>query len=507
MKSSSNQRIRGIDLARALALLGMMAAHFGAHQGVHGNFLEMLGGVTHGRSAILFATLAGVSIAIMTGRTEQLEPEKVVPARTKLVLRALIILTIGSALQMYGSGIDIILPTYALLFVVAIPFIRASRKTLILWSAAFAVIGSALYFAWQPFMYSTVVPVPFQSVLANSNYAPIPWVAIVLAGMAIGRTDLTKVRNIVTIGGIGAALALVGYTVSYMATPNEAIAEASQYSKDGSTPAIDSAAAADTSGVDDQPPATDSTPTDDYSDPYANEHELNEYFTPATEATENTFMVNGNLASDIDISSLDCTDIGYEFSGAVDRYFSCYDPTQQADADGFYGDYSEDSDENLSFGDTVSRAFEQITQSFETYLIAGEHTGSATEIIASIGVSMLVIAACILVCLKFSAVFYPLIALGSMPLTIYTAHVLTFKHILPDFAGFAWLEWTVSVVIGAAFAMAWKRFFKRGPLESVMAWIIGKFMTTPQPKPARYTSAGPDDAGRADPKSTLPEPE
>ena len=75
----SGARIVGVDIARGLAVLGM----FGAHVGVQRSFdwLEpsTWSDVINGRSSILFAVLAGVSIAIISsgrsaaGRREPLE--------------------------------------------------------------------------------------------------------------------------------------------------------------------------------------------------------------------------------------------------------------------------------------------------------------------------------------------------------------------------------------------------------------------------------------------------
>lgn len=58
-------RIAAFDIARGLAVLGMFIAHVGPErEGLTGWLL----GLADGRSSILFATLAGVSLAILTGR-------------------------------------------------------------------------------------------------------------------------------------------------------------------------------------------------------------------------------------------------------------------------------------------------------------------------------------------------------------------------------------------------------------------------------------------------------
>ncbi|HEY8589621.1 MAG TPA: hypothetical protein VIL55_08725, partial [Naasia sp.] len=51
-------RIGGVDVARGVALLGMFVAHLLPGEG------ETL---ADGRSSVLFATLAGVSLGLMTG--------------------------------------------------------------------------------------------------------------------------------------------------------------------------------------------------------------------------------------------------------------------------------------------------------------------------------------------------------------------------------------------------------------------------------------------------------
>lgn len=457
MKSTSLQRIKGIDLARALALLGMMAAHFGAPSYFDGTFLSALGTLTHGRSAILFATLAGVSIALMTGRTKVPSADEIVNARMKMVIRALFILAVGSALQNYGSAIDIILPTYALLFVVAIPFLRASRKTLILWSAGFATIGSAVYFLYRPFIYNEWLPIPFLGTFASSNYSPIPWVAVLLAGMAVGRTDLSKIRTVLKLGGIGLVLTFVAYTTSVIA-----MAATGVFDDTGK-----SSGYSNSSNV-----GSGSDLTDDYSDAYytdGSEEFLNN-FTPATKETDQTFLVNGQIASAVDLAGLDCSDMAYTYDNTSERWFSCSDPTGVS----YTGNYTDELQE-----EPAPSILSEIKQSFKQYLIADPHTGSVTEIIGSIGIAFIVIALCVLVCTKFSIVFYPLIALGSMPLTIYSAHVLTHPWIPNDWESFAWKAWLGSVVVGALFAIIWKLFFKRGPLESLMTLVSRKFMTAP----------------------------
>ena len=67
---TSGRRLLGVDVARALALIGMMSVHIfpavGRDGSLHPAYL-----VAAGRSAALFATLAGVGLALTTGGTQR----------------------------------------------------------------------------------------------------------------------------------------------------------------------------------------------------------------------------------------------------------------------------------------------------------------------------------------------------------------------------------------------------------------------------------------------------
>ena len=59
--------IRGLDLTRGLAIIGMIWAHVKPYTADEG-LAYLLSEIPSGRSSALFALLAGVSIAILTGR-------------------------------------------------------------------------------------------------------------------------------------------------------------------------------------------------------------------------------------------------------------------------------------------------------------------------------------------------------------------------------------------------------------------------------------------------------
>src|SRR5690554_808019 len=116
-------RIDAVDIARGLAILGM----FAAHAMPRADESELL---VDGRSSILFATLAGVSIGLLSGGSDP-------PARGSrgrivqvVLIRALFVFLLGLLLWTLGSEIAIILDYYAVMFLLVLPLLFASRAVL-----------------------------------------------------------------------------------------------------------------------------------------------------------------------------------------------------------------------------------------------------------------------------------------------------------------------------------------------------------------------------------------
>ena len=65
----------------------------------------------------------------------------------------------------------------------------------------------------------------------------------------------------------------------------------------------------------------------------------------------------------------------------------------------------------------------------------------------------------------------PLVAAGSMTLTLYTAHLLVLTSGLLDQNPVA--LYVVMAVGALTFAIAWRRTEAKGPLEAAVAWCCG----------------------------------
>lgn len=211
-QQSQDKRILGIDLARGFALIGMFTAHFGLSTSVEFTDPSTWGGLVNGRSSILFAILAGVSLAIITGRTSVYTGQKLADARVKILVRALCIFVLGEILTSLNSYIAIILQSYAALFVIALVCLRLRRRWLIAIALVWAIAGPLLAAVWEQLLEPYGLGVPMAELFIWGAYPVLTWIPYILIGLAIGRTDLTLRKNQVLLIVLGSIFAVMGYT-------------------------------------------------------------------------------------------------------------------------------------------------------------------------------------------------------------------------------------------------------------------------------------------------------
>ena len=228
IRRSPSPRIVGVDVARALALVGMIATHLAAPFGPDG-LVTVVQQIAGGRSAALFAVLAGVSMALVTGGTAPVRGRLLFRARCALAVRAVLIAALGLWLCQLNSGIAVILPYYGVLFLLGLPFLRLRAGALAALAAAVAVVVPVASHLLRPHLPSAFIGQPtvddFASpwaLLANltftGTYPAVGWTAYLFLGMALGRLPLRRpaVAGWLTIGGAG--LALAGWLVGHLAT-------------------------------------------------------------------------------------------------------------------------------------------------------------------------------------------------------------------------------------------------------------------------------------------------
>lgn len=102
--------------------------------------------------------------------------------------------------------------------------------------------------------------------------------------------------------------------------------------------------------------------------------------------------------------------------------------------------------------------------------VLAPHTTTPFDLLHTLGVSAGVLGVCMMLGTIAPAVVRPLALVGSMPLTMYAAHlVLTVFVELPlD----AWPTLAAQVMVLWLFAVAWSRVRRRGPLEGLISLVV-----------------------------------
>lgn len=360
---SPPSRIAGVDVARGIALLGMAAVHVLPLEDADGDptWVEH---VAIGRSAALFAVLAGVGLALAYGRRPSLPR-----AGAAVVVRAALIGAVGLLLGMLDSGLAVILAYYALFFVLVIPWLRAGLRTLVVSAATVAVAMPFVSLAVRddlpdrdtasPDPGDLIEPGQLVSELLLTGYYPAAvWAAYLLAGLAVGRLALGSRRTARGLVVVGAALAV------------------------GST---------------------------------------------ATSA-----LLLGPL-------------------GGLDRLRDVV-PVPEGQTRGEVVQASR-------FGNVP-------TDSAWWLATDAAHSSTPIDMLATTGSSLLVLGLTLLVSTRLLA---PLAAAGSMPLTLYTAHVLVVATTDTDDPARYYLT---QVVVALLAATLWRRYVGRGPLEAAVAAAV-----------------------------------
>ncbi len=216
------QRIAGVDLARGLAVFGMIAAHLLWIEELDYADTSTWIAVVDGRSSILFATLAGVSIGLVTGGERPLAPADMHIARGRLTVRAAMLWLVGIWLIATGVPVFVILPAYAILFLLALPLVSLGARALLLLAGALALVMPLV----QPLLDSLPLwSTPSGQLVAAATgwHYPFPvWIAFMVAGLGAARAGIQRTRVQLWLLGAGTLLALLGYGLDAATGADEA---------------------------------------------------------------------------------------------------------------------------------------------------------------------------------------------------------------------------------------------------------------------------------------------
>jgi uncharacterized membrane protein len=217
-------RVVGLDVARYVALVGMIATHSLSSVGSDGG-TTVVQQVAGGRASALFAVLAGVSLALMSGRTTPLRGRELGAVSAGLAVRALLVTLLGLALGFLPAGVLVILPYYGVLFLLGLPFLGLRARSLVVLAAGWVVVVPVLAHALRMQLPATPIASPtleslrdpgalLSQLTLTGSYPALPWLGYVLAGMALGRLDLRRRRTAYDLVVVGACLAAVSWSVS-----------------------------------------------------------------------------------------------------------------------------------------------------------------------------------------------------------------------------------------------------------------------------------------------------
>ncbi|GAA1155393.1 DUF1624 domain-containing protein [Microbacterium oxydans] len=396
-----------MDVARGLALVGMFGAHLMVASGPDftlsdpSTWLD----IVNGRSSILFALLAGVSLALMTGGAQNATADELRKIRLRLVGRGAAIFVIGLLVELLGSGIAVILTLYSVLYILAAFTVHLRTRVLVIAGAALGILGPPLLA-----LIGTLSPDlggPGLSLVLFGTYPITVWAALLCAGLVIGRLDLTRVKTAVVMLVCGGLVAIGGYTLGGLLTPPQqdvTTSSSASGSSSGSVPGSMS-------------------------------------------------MVPGD---EVDISGLTCQ--------TSDGIVACFAPEK---ASLFGGDGGGDVDGQSYFDRVASQ--DPPAKMLEAVTNFSAHSGGVLEILASGGFAVAILGLCLIVTRYARWAVAPLAAYGAVPLTGYVIQAILIlagaatwlpNPVLPRIA--------LSLLMMAG-ALVWTRTVGKGPLERLTA--------------------------------------
>ncbi|MFG6199723.1 DUF418 domain-containing protein [Nonomuraea sp. JJY05] len=228
-------RLVGVDLARALAVFGMYVVHIGPPLSATDGVASWVRYLADGHSSVLFATLAGFSLMLIAGRREPKTGLAGRQAKARIAIRAVILLALGTAMAMVYGGV-IILNFYGVFFLLALPLVRLRARTLAITAAVLALVTPQLALALNSLLTESLQQsinvydplhrlsgVGVLDLLLTGFYPALTWMSFVIAGMALGRLDLSSGTVQRRLAALGAALTVTAYGMSLLLAGKDAL--------------------------------------------------------------------------------------------------------------------------------------------------------------------------------------------------------------------------------------------------------------------------------------------
>jgi uncharacterized protein len=224
---NSPTRIIGLDIARALAIAGMVLVNIKIVMDleVTGSWTLWYQHFIEGRAAALFVVLAGIGLTLSIGKHQWVDYASKALKRNHLLKRGVALFVIG--LLLYPIWPADILHFYGAYFAVAAWFLY--KKTHFLFIAAgvslviawllMGLLNYELGWNWMTLEHTDFwTPRGFVRNLFFNGFHPVfPWIAFLFIGMALGKMDLRHRNTRIWIGSIGILIAVTMGTISELA--------------------------------------------------------------------------------------------------------------------------------------------------------------------------------------------------------------------------------------------------------------------------------------------------
>ena len=221
-------RIAGYDLARAIALLGMVFVNvkYQMEAEDYGTALQIwLSNLMDGRPAVTFVILAGAGLSLLSsGDGEKGDHHSTNRTYARILKRAVFLFLVGLGFSRIWHA-DI-LHFYGIYFAVAVLLIKAPSRTLIILSvgAWIASLIFAFHFNFVALPQADNVWAPefwtrrgfFENLLFTGCYPVFPWIVYFMAGMWLGRQNIADYRLQKKILLIGILAIVTSETLSWL---------------------------------------------------------------------------------------------------------------------------------------------------------------------------------------------------------------------------------------------------------------------------------------------------
>lgn len=236
--STGHRRYVGIDVARAIALIGVVAMNYNGMMKLRGTrptsrgllerVFDISSGVLTTRFAATFVVVAGISLAFFsqppTNNREQSSHDHLTNTRIRVLRRGLVLLTTGYFLDRVWPGTIIFF--YGAYFICAALIFHI--RTRLLAVLAFSIAGTAVGIAiWRRLRFQDGDPTTWMNpldidsigdfllrVFVGYTHPILPWMTFLITGMIMGRYWMTVIAHSRRLISMSTLVIIASYVVA-----------------------------------------------------------------------------------------------------------------------------------------------------------------------------------------------------------------------------------------------------------------------------------------------------